>query len=108
MVTVLPASPAAGVYVKAKGDTPEDAGLTEPAPSSVMSTPVALPPKVFPLTVTGTVLQVLPSVLLKVTTGGLAQPHDTSKLLPVVLHPELFLTVMVWLPLETPVNMVPG
>ena len=66
-----------------------------PAPFSVIVTPVALPPKVLPLTVIASVLQVLPDVLLKITVGGFTQPQEISKLLPVVVHPDEFLTVMV-------------
>ena len=60
IVTVLPASPAAGVYVKANGDVPEEAGLTDPAPSSVIVTEVAFV-NVFPEIVTGVSPQVLPT-----------------------------------------------
>lgn len=76
MITVLPASPAEGVYVNANGRVVEDAGLTEPEPFSVIVTLVALPPKVFPLTVTGVVPQVLPLMLLNVIVGGLTHWHD--------------------------------
>ena len=73
--------------MKENGDVLDEEGLTVPAPLSVIITLVALPPKVFPLTVTDCELQVLPLVLLKSTVGGLTHPHDTSKLLPVVVHP---------------------
>ena len=107
MITVLPASPAAGVYVNVNGFVPEDTGLTLPMPFSVIVTLVALPPKVLPLIVTGVVPHVLPLMLLSVTAGGLAQPHDTEKLTPVVVHPDEFLTVIVWLPLATLEKDVP-
>ena len=48
---------------------PDEAGLTVPAPFSVIVTLVALPPKVLPLTVTGVEPQVFPMVLLKETVG---------------------------------------
>ena len=76
-------------------------GITDPAPSSVIVTLIALPPKVFPLTVTGVMPHMLPLWLLSVTADGLVQPHETSKKLPVIAHPEAFLTVIVWLPLAT-------
>ena len=105
IITVLPASPAAGVYVNANGDVPVEDGLTVPAPFSVIVTFVALPPNVLPLTVTGAVPQVLPLILLNVRDGPFAHPQDTEKLLPVAMHPVALLTVMVWLPLATPVNV---
>ena len=83
-----------------------EAGFTDPEPFSVIVTLVAPPLKVFPLTVTGVVPHVLPLMLLNVTAGGLAHPHDTEKLVPVVSHPEEFFTVIVWLPLATPVKDV--
>ena len=95
IVTVVPMSPAAGVYVKLKGEALADAGVTVPAPFSVMVTLVALPPKVFPLTVTDVVPQVLPELLLSITVGGFAHPHDTAKDEPVDVQPEAFLTVIV-------------
>ena len=79
----------------------EETGLTDPEPFSVIATLVALPLKVLPLTVTGAVPQVLLLVLLKETAGGFAHPHETEKLVPVVMHPEEFFTVIVWLPLAT-------
>ena len=60
-----------------------------------MVTLVALPPKEFPLTVTAVVPQVPPLILPRVTAGGLTQPQEISKLFPVVVHPEEFLTVIV-------------
>jgi multidrug efflux pump subunit AcrA (membrane-fusion protein) len=90
--------------VKANGDEEAEAELSDPAPFSVIVTLEALPPKVFPLTVIAVVPQVLPLVLLNATAGGFAQPHDTEKLVPVVSHPEEFLTVIVWLPFATPVK----
>jgi hypothetical protein len=91
---VLPASPAAGVYVNANGDVPVVAGVTEPAPFSVIVTAVALV-NVLPLIVTGVVPQTLPLMLLRVSEGAFAHPHDTEKLIPVVVQPEAFLTVIV-------------
>lgn len=104
IVTVFPASPAVGVYVKSNGDMPDDAGFTVPAPFSVIVTVVALV-NVFPLIVTGVMPQVLPLILLSVRAGAFVHPHDTKKLLPVVAHPEAFLTVIEWFPFTTPVNI---
>ena len=104
IVTVFPASPAAGVYVKANGEEAEAAGSIEPAPFSVIVTEVALV-NVFPLIVTGVVPHVLPLVLLRLMAGPLTQPHDTEKLFPVVVHPEPFLTVIEWFPFAIPVNV---
>ena len=59
---------------------------------------------VFPLIVTGAVPQVLPLRLLNVIDGPPEQPHDTVNGLPVVVQPAEFLTVMVWFPLDTPLN----
>ena len=72
-----------------------EAGFTDPEPFSVIVTLVAPPLKVLPLTVTGVVPHALPLVLLKVTAGGFAHPHDTEKLVPVVVQDEEFLTVIV-------------
>jgi hypothetical protein len=102
IITVLPASPDAGVYVKENGDVPADVGLTEPAPFSVIVTFVALPPKVFPFTDTEVVPHVLPLVELRVTTGGFMHGQDTEKPAPVEVHKDaVFLTVIVWFPLTT-------
>ena len=95
MVTVVPASPAAGVYVNENGDVDEFTGLTVPAPFSVIVTLVALPPKVLFVTVTGEVPQVEPLELPRVKVGPLTHPHDTSKLLPVVVQPAELRTVIV-------------
>lgn len=86
------------------GDEVEDVGLTDPEPFSVIVTLVALPPNTLPLTVIGEVPQVLPLELVRVTVAGFAQPHDTKKLVPVEVHPDEFLTVMVCVPLAMPVN----
>lgn len=75
IVTLLPMSPATGVYVNEKGEVLTEPGVTEPAPSSVIVTLVAEPPKVFPLIVTGDVPQVLPAELLRLSVGPLTQPH---------------------------------
>jgi hypothetical protein len=71
----------------------------------VIVTDVALA-NVFPLTVTGVVPQVFPLILLSVRAGALRHPHETVKLLPVVVHPEEFLTEIIWLPSAIPVNVV--
>jgi len=70
-----------------------DDGFTVPAPSEVIVTLVAEPPKLFPVTVTAVVPQVLPLALLKVRVGPLIHPHDTWKGVPNVVHPRAFLTV---------------
>jgi hypothetical protein len=85
-----------------------EAGLTDPAPFSVILTLVALPPNVLPLTVTDDKPQVLPELLLRDTVGGSAHPQVTSKLLPVIVHPNEFITVMLWVPFATPVKLVSG
>jgi len=46
IITVLPASAAAGVKVNENGDVFEKEGLTDPDPFSVIVTPVVLPPNV--------------------------------------------------------------
>ena len=107
IVTVFPASPAAGVYVKAKGEVPVVGGLTDPAPSSVIVTVVAFV-NTFPEIVTGVSPQVLPLLALRASWGPFTQPHETEKLVPVVVHPAAFLTVIVWLPLAIPVKVTPA
>ena len=69
-----------------------DDGFTVPAPLSVKVTLVAVPPKLFPVTVTAIVPHVLALLLLRVTVGGLIHPQDTAKRPPVVVHPAAFLT----------------
>ena len=66
----------------------------EPAPFAVIVTDVALL-NVFPLTVIGVMPQVLPLVLFRASAGPLAHPHDTEKMVPVVIHPDAFLTAIV-------------
>ena len=63
--------------------------------------------KTFPLTVTGVVPHVLPFMLLSVRVGPFTHPHETENVLPVVVHPEAFLTVIEWLPFAIPVNVIP-
>jgi hypothetical protein len=87
IVTVFPISLVAGVYVNENGDVVEESGVTIPEPFSVNITLVALPPNVFPETVTAMVPHVLPLVELRKTAGGLIHPHDTTKELPVFVHP---------------------
>ena len=87
-----------------KGEVPDETGFTEPAPFSVIVTVVAFV-KVFPLIVTGVVPHVLPLKLLIVSDGPFVQPHETGKVLPVVVQPEEFLTVMEWVPFAIPVNV---
>jgi hypothetical protein len=95
IVTVIPASSAAGLYVNEKGDVVTDDGLTVPNPFSVIVTLVAEPPKILPFTTKGVVPQVFPLVLPSVRVGGLMHPHDTEKLTPSAVHPDKFLTVTV-------------
>jgi hypothetical protein len=79
--------------VNVKGEVADAPGVTDPAPSSVIVTDVALM-NVLPVMVTGVTPQVLPLVLLRVIAGALTQPQETEKIDPVVVHPEAFLTVM--------------
>jgi hypothetical protein len=72
----------------------EDPGFTDPDPSSVIVTEVALPPKVFPATVTGMVPHVLPLIEPSKTAGGFKHGHNTSKIAPMVTHPAGFLTAI--------------
>lgn len=69
-----------------------------------MEMDAALPPKVFPETVTGVVEQVLPPVELNRITGGLVHGHVTSNIAPMVTHPAGFLTAITWLPLAISVK----
>jgi hypothetical protein len=106
MITVFPASATAGIYVKENGDAVAETGFTEPAPFVVIVRFVAFV-NVLPLIVTGVIPQVFPLLLLSVSEGPFAQPQETVKAEPVDVHPAAFLTVMVWVPLATPVNVVP-
>lgn len=81
--------------MKEKGDEVTDAGVTVPAPSSVIVTAEALPAKVFPVTVTGVRPHEVPVLLVSVTAGLLTQPHETAKGSPVVIQPAPLLTVIV-------------
>jgi len=92
--------------VKAKGEELAEPGVTVPAPSEVIVTEVAFV-NVFPLTVTGVMPQMLPVRLLSISAGPFAQPQETAKELPIVVHPAAFLTVIVWFPLAMPVNVTP-
>ncbi len=92
--------------MKENGEVPEDPGVTLPDPFSVIVTEVALPPKVFPETVTGLIPHILPLVELSKTTGGLTQSHDTGNIPLVVEHPSGFKTVRKWLPFRTLVKTV--
>ena len=76
------------------GEPEADKGVTVPAPFSDRVTLVAFPPKVFPATVMGVVPQVDPAVLLNDKAGPFTQPQSMVKILPVVVQPEEFLTVM--------------
>jgi len=93
--------------VNEKGEADAEAGVTVPPPLSDIKTLVALPPKVFPLTVTAVTPHVLPEEAARVTSGGLVQPQLMEKVVPVVVQSEAFRTVIVWLPLETLLNTVP-
>jgi hypothetical protein len=84
---VFPASPAAGVYVKLNGELPAVDEDTEPAPSSVIVTDVALPPKVLPLNVIGVTPQVEPDAADNVTVGAFAQPQLTLTDFDGEIHP---------------------
>lgn len=67
--TCIPASPIEGVYIIVKGVLELPAGVTLPVPFAVIVTFFALPPNVLPFIVKGTVLHVLPLVLVSVTVG---------------------------------------
>lgn len=88
------------------GEELAEEGLNVPAPFSVIVTVVALPPNVFPLTVMGVVPHTFPLKLLSNKVGGLTHPQLTLKLLPVFVHPDKFITVIVWFPFATPVKVV--
>jgi hypothetical protein len=92
IVTLLPISPGAGVYVNEKGEADTEPGLTEPAPSSVIVALVAVPPNVFPLTVTAVVPHVVPVELVRLSVGPFTHPHTIWNEVPVVMHPTEFLT----------------
>ena len=81
--------------MKVKGVVTVPAGLTVPAPFSIIVTLVALPPKLLFITVSGAVPHVDPLTLPRVTVGLLTQPHDTSKLVPVAVQFEELITVIV-------------
>ena len=95
------------MYVKANGEVVAVRGLTDPAPFDVIVIKVALV-NTFPLTDTGAVPHVLPFMLLRVRDGPFIHPQETENVLPVVAHPEAFLTVIEWLPFAIPVNVTPG
>jgi hypothetical protein len=80
IITTLPLSPDAGVYVNANGDVVNVGTSTEPAPFSVMDTLVALPENVFPGRVNGVVPHVLSLARLSVSTGALTQPQLTANM----------------------------
>jgi hypothetical protein len=80
--------------VKENGEVPVEDGLTVPAPFSVMVTLVAFPPKVLPLTTTGVVPQVDPLAVNKLTVGPSTHPQSMENVLPVLVQPDEFRTVM--------------
>ena len=94
IVIVFPPSLAAGVYVKANGEVVTDVWSKVPGPFEVIVTEVALPPKLFPLTVTAVVPHVVPPVAPIVSVGALTQPHDVVKMPVVVTQPSAFLTAI--------------
>jgi len=69
-----------------------DAGVTDPAPFSVIVTFEADPPKLLPVMVIGAVPQVLPAVLPRTRVGAFIQPHVTVNNGPGVMQPAEFLT----------------
>ena len=83
------------MYVNENGEADALAGLTVPAPFSLIVTCVALPPNVLPATVTSVVPASRSGRTAHVTVGPLTHPHDTSKLTPVVVHPAALRTVIV-------------
>jgi hypothetical protein len=94
MITFLPASPAAGVYVKEKGDEFAEVGLTVPSPFSVIVTLVALPPNVFPVIVIGDIPHVDPFMAVNNTAGPFIQLQFTVNVFPAAIHPSEFLIVI--------------
>ena len=78
IVTFFPGSAFFGVYVNENGDFVDEAGLTDPAPFSVIVTFFALPPKVLPVTVTAVMPHMLPLVLVNVTVGLFVHCPDIS------------------------------
>jgi hypothetical protein len=72
-----------------------------------MFTRVALPPKLLFSTTNGSVPQVAPLILLRNRVGPFTQPQFTEKLDPVVVHPEEFRTVILWLPFTILLKVVP-
>lgn len=102
IVTIFPASPAAGVYVKLNGEELALPGFTLPKPLWLRLTAVALPPKVLALTVIGVMPQVDPAFEPRVTTGLLAQPQFTFTLVITDSHCVLSsLTLTVCAPFDT-------
>ena len=93
--------------MKLNGDTVAETGVTDPPPFSEIVTLVALPPKVFPVTVIGVIPQVLPDVAPRVSSGGVTQPQLTENSGPVVEHPEVLRTVTVWVPFTTLLKILP-
>ena len=93
MVTVLPASAGAGVYVKSNAAEVVVTGRTVPAPFVIISTFVALT-NVLALTVTASVPHVLPLRLPSTSPGASGQPQETVNPGPVVMHPVAFRTEM--------------
>jgi len=94
--------------VKANGDVVDEAGVTVPPPLSLIVTLVALPPNVLPLTVTAVSPQVDPDVAPSVSRGGVAQPQLTENSGLVVVQPEEFRAVTVWVPFATLLKTMPG
>jgi len=93
--------------VNVNGEDVALAGVNVPPPFSVSVTLVALPPKVFPLTVTAATPHVLPEEAAKFTSGGLTHPQLMEKVVPVAVHPEALRTVIVWLPFATAAKVAP-
>ena len=80
--------------------------LKVPAPSWVTVTAVALPPKV-PLIFMAAVPQVFPALRSSATVGALAQPQFTLSVAAADSQAAASRHTMVWLPLPTPVKLVP-
>jgi hypothetical protein len=78
--------------VNEKGDVLAFDGVTDPPPFSVIVTLVALPEKVFPVTVTGLVPQVLSAEAERRTAGAFMHPHEVVKIPVEVTQPSAFLT----------------
>jgi hypothetical protein len=91
IITILPLSPAEGVYVNENGEAIKVVALKDPDPFEVRVTLVALPENVFPVTVIGDVPHVLSLAMLSESFGAFTQPQFTANILVRVVQ-STFLT----------------